>query len=181
FVWHPDGRSLVYVSRGETVEDEKKDTGRRITRMRYRFDGEGFLPTAPADLYAIGLDGEPNRLTDTPQEQAFGAPSGLAFSPDGQTLYFCRAADERSYDDFLSDVLALDLGNQQVSVVLSAVRGVGGLAVSPSGRTLSFTAASDQDDAASPTGVWLLDLVASAADKVPRLLTGDDDASPAEA
>ena len=183
FLWQPDGEALVYVSRGDKTEQDETGAGRRITRLRYRGDGVGFLPTAPADLYRVSPGGVPQRLTETPAEHAFGAPNSLAFAPGGETLYFCRAGDEDTADDFMTDINALDLAELQSRVLVKAVRGATDLSVSPSGDTLAYVAASRQDNAASPAGVWLLDLQPQdpSAAPAPRLITGDEDAAPAEA
>ena len=182
FAWHPSGQSLVYVSRGnETDEVGEKGAGRRIRRLRYRGDGEGFLPEAGADLYLVDLASEVRRLTTTPAEQAFGAPSGLAFAPDGARLYFCRTNDEPSFEDFRADVCALDLDSLVVSVLAPSLLRVGGLAVSPSGAYLSLSAAIKQDDLASGQGVWVIDLAPGSTPSQSRLLSGELDVGPAEA
>lgn len=181
FLWEPSGEAVVYVSRGEQVDDGEKGAGRRIKRLRYRADGEGFLPQAAADLYRVEAHGGSRRLTETPPEQAFGDPSSLAFAPDGKTLYFCRSGDEGSYDDFRSDLRALDLDTLATTVLLPGMLGLGGLAVVPGGDALSFTASSRQDDRASAAGVWLLQLTPDDEEPGPRLISGDLDVSPAEA
>ena len=216
FVWHPDGGSLIYTSRGErTDEAAKRGLARRIRRLRYRGDGEGFLPSGAVDLYRLTLSSsagserpggekaggerpggekvagegagaaEPvlalQRLTTTTDEDAYGGPSALTLDPAGRFLYFQRANHESDFNDFRSDVMALDLGSLQSSVLLRSVLGAGDLAVSPSGRRLAYTAACRQDDLASGQGVWLLELDQEAQADGPRLLSGEVEVQPAEA
>src|SRR5690606_26270303 len=110
YLWRPDGSGLVYVSRGEHRDDRaKKGVGRRIRRMRYRADSQGFLPEAAAELHSVTLEGSVARLTNIDDDQVFSSPSALAFSPDGRRLYFCRTNDEADHNDFRTDVMMLDL------------------------------------------------------------------------
>ncbi len=169
FVWFPDGGRLVYVGpAGGTDAAAKNGAPRRITRLRYRADGVGFLPEVPAQLYLVAVGGgRSRRLTDLPQGAA--AP---AMAPDGQAVYFLSADDADEADAFRQALYRLELapdGRPGKLTRLTEHRlGMGRPVPSPSGTRIAFLAPSTPDDSASPTGVWQVDAEGGEA----RLLTG---------
>lgn len=152
FAWHPDGKRIAYVSRGDWKEQPAPV--RKITKRRWRFDGAGILPTEPAQVYLLDVtSGKSRQLTDLPESAA-----GLVFSPDGRTLYLTSQGPEKDQAQFRSDALTVQLESGEASVLLRGVLGLNNLAPSPDGRSLAYGAAADQSDMASAAGLWLLDL-----------------------
>jgi len=168
--WHPDGRRLALATRG-SWKDEAAERGlpRRITRLHYKADGQGFRPGAPAQIHLYSLrSGRARKLTDLP----VGA-SGLAFSPDGGTLYFVSATDEAQEDAWRGGLYALDLHSREVRPLVADLLSPGAPVPSPDGRHLAFLAPSLPEDFASPIGLWTV----SADGGRPHLLTGGLDAA----
>jgi len=90
FTWHPSGRKLAFTSRGD-FEDEgaKRGAGRTIDRLFYKADGVGFRPEEPAQIYLHDLE----TVTTDRLPKLRSSPESLAFSPDGELLYFVAAKD----------------------------------------------------------------------------------------
>ncbi len=170
FCWHPDGRRLAFVSRGDAGEEgAAPGHPRRITRLRYKDDGAGLRPAHPAQLHLHSLrSGRSRRLTDLP-----AGASAPAFSPDGRTLFFVGSHDLDAADRWRGGLYALDLRSRAVRPVVEGLLSPGGPVPSPDGRHLAFLAPSLADDLGSPTGVW----VVPSEGGTPRLLTGGLDAA----
>ncbi len=177
FCWHPAGGELYYLSRGDAKDDRaEKGLPLRVTRMRYRGDGEGFYPPGFPDLYAVGLEGEA-RLVQRLDERA----RGLAFAPDGKALYLVRPADAEADASFRADVVRLDVASGRERVIAAGVIGLESVTPSPDGLRLAVTA-SHRDDLVSHAGVFVVDLAGEGDGEPPRrLVSGDLDVSPAEA
>jgi dipeptidyl aminopeptidase/acylaminoacyl peptidase len=166
FAWHPDGDRLVYVSRGDVKNDNAEGLGRVIDRRRYRFDGVGFIPTAPPAIYLHTISRNKTRQLVTLETDA----SDLTFSPDGETLYYLSAT-EAQYDAFKQMIFGLSLKTKQVKALLKSPGRISALSVSPDGKTLAFLAPSRWELFASPTGLWTL----SRKRKTPQLRTTELD------
>lgn len=152
-VWHPSGEKLAFVSRGD-FEDEtvKKGEARVIDRVFYKGDGVGFRSAEPAQIYLYDLEAQKTeKLT-----KLKSSPSSLAFSPDGELLYFVGAKDSDAEDEWESLAWVCEVSGkgkpQQLAPNLSHVFAV---TPSPDGTQLALLAATDQDNFASPTGLWL--------------------------
>ena len=122
FAWAPDGRWLVAVStsRAANRKDDARLRGigpkpaagappasdyRYIDRLRYQYNGEGFITGRIAQLWLIdATTGEARRLTDLP-----GGVEAPAWSPDSTEIAF---ATERRRDRdivFRSDITVVDV------------------------------------------------------------------------
>lgn len=161
FCWQPDSAGLIYLSRGETPEERGEP--RVIDRRRYRFDGVGFLPSAPPTLYRYQLARQKAHKLIELEADA----SDFSVSADGKTLYFI-SADAAQHEVFLRMPFALSLKSCKLRPLLKAPGRISALSVSPGGQ-LAFLAPSRWQLFASPTGLW----TASGPSWVPRLHTGE--------
>lgn len=171
FVWHPEGKSLAFVSRGDW-EDEvaKKKTARTVNRMQYKYDGLGFRPGKPAQIYQLELaKGKTKKLTDLTSD-----PSGLAFSPDAKILYFVAAQSTDEADWWLGNIHALTFKSGKVKTLLPSSGMVSSPSPSPDGEHIAFFAPSEWDNFGSSAALWLIGRKGGE----PERLTTEADAAP---
>jgi dipeptidyl aminopeptidase/acylaminoacyl peptidase len=93
--WAPDGTRLAFAARvrddAYEEEDDAKRRPRRITRLWYKLDNEGWTIDRPHHLYVVPADGsaEPSQLTRGDFED-----DHPAWSPDGSQIAFVSARHE---------------------------------------------------------------------------------------
>jgi dipeptidyl aminopeptidase/acylaminoacyl peptidase len=154
-VWSPDGRQVAFAAvvgaegpRKETDKDDEADLYKkytkgvkRITRLHYKEDGEGFLPEDKhAQLFVIdALADEPEPCQVTKGPWNHGEP---AWSPNGKRLAF--TANRRHNDDYLpfySDVYVADLAQPEADPlrVTDGTLCAAHPAWSPDGAVIAFT------------------------------------------
>lgn len=169
--WHPSGERIAFVSRGDyqpPKDDER--VMRVIERQWFRADGQGFRAEVPAQVYGLELSSrEPRQLTELEHD-----PSGLAFAPDGRTLYFAAAPSEAEEERWRAQLYALRLKSGKLKALLEAPMPASALSPSPDGEQLAFFAPRDPENVSSGPGLWLL----SAEGGKPTPVPGNWDTTP---
>ena len=152
FTWHPEGQSLALISRGDWEDDiAKKKTARTVDRMQYKYDGLGFKPTEPAQIYTYDLSKDKmKKVTDLVSD-----PSSLAFSSDGKRLYFVAASTLDEADQWLGNIHALTLKSGKTKPLLPKAGMVQAITPSPDGERLAFFAPTEWDNFGSSSSLWL--------------------------
>ena len=152
FVWHPNG-DIALVSRGD-YEDARQKRGLPLTvkQMTYKFDGVGFLPSEPAQiyLYRFGKD-KAKKLSKLKSN-----PRSLAFSPDGETLYFSGAKNPDEVDAWRSNIWRMPASGGKAKPLAENINMAFLPSPSPDGAHVAFFGPIDQEVFASPTGLWLV-------------------------
>jgi dipeptidyl aminopeptidase/acylaminoacyl peptidase len=98
--WAPDGTALAFIARdadpaqygqGDKQRSDQDMPPRRVSRLIYRHNGDGWTLDRPSHVFVVGADGsEPPRLvTPGPYEAA-----GLAWSPDSRAIAFASGRHE---------------------------------------------------------------------------------------
>ncbi|MBT5712420.1 S9 family peptidase, partial [Candidatus Poribacteria bacterium] len=180
FRWSPDGKRLVCVFRKQDAEaaereaDEgKKALGvvaRHITRVHFKYDDAGMLPSERAHLWIIDAHtGRAKQLTDGDEF----SESSPEWSPDGRDIVF---VSNRSEDpEFLPEkigihVIAPDGG--EMREIGTPVGGKSLPAYSPDGAWVAYFGSEGRGDWWKNTRLYVVPADGSAA---PRCLTADHD------
>lgn len=158
--WSPDGIALVFL--GRPAAPKPTSDVRIITRVRYKFDGEGFWDGRYKHLFLVPADGGPIRqLTTGDFDHA-----DPAWSPDGRRLAFVSNRTAEADFTNVTDVWVLPLDGEPRCLTQS----VGPCAMpswSPDGSTIAYLGHDNSFMGATNLGLWIVPTQAGA----PRLLT----------
>ncbi len=135
FIWAPDGKGLYLVTKEVTAEPEfrKGATVRRITKLRYKANGTGYLDGYPTQLWYLDLASKDvQRLTSGDYNC-----SQPAVSPCGRYLAFVsnRAEDQLKT---LNDIWLLDLKTKQLRNLTGGLGSSGSPRWLPDGQHLIY-------------------------------------------
>ncbi len=110
--WSPDSSQLVIVGAewiadlADLDDDERKRRPRRITRLPYRADGEGWIDRRRKHLWLIDRDGAEEARCLTPGDEDEWGPS---WHPDGGSLAYLTRPEDRDETTPHTAVMELDL------------------------------------------------------------------------
>ena len=168
FDWHPSSGQLAYLATGQAKE-ESLPVARRIERLRYRFDGKGYLPGEPRRLRIIDLGSATTELNSMGLDF-----EEVVWSADGEYLVLVAARDQAELDEELRRLWRFDPDGGAPRPLTDALR-LSAPSPGPDGR-IAFLAPADPQQSAGPGAVWLV----SPEGGDERPLTGTDtDLSPA--
>jgi dipeptidyl aminopeptidase/acylaminoacyl peptidase len=137
--WSPDGSRLVFASRvrdpGYEEADDKKRPPRRITRLQFKLDNEGWTFDRPRHLFTVPADGsnEPVQLTSGDFED-----SDPCWSPDGRRIAFVSARHPDWDATTISDVYLVDAGGGEPERLTEMDGSCQGASWSPDGSTIAY-------------------------------------------
>ena len=198
-VWSPDGRRIAFVApvaawdedadeayKGKSREERDRLRAReplRIERLKYRFDGRGFihgkprleqrshlfvLEVDPDALAAGGKPAEPRQLTDGDWDD-----QDPAWSPDGAALAFVSYREADRERVFRADIWTVPAdGGGEPRRLTGGDGSFGGPAWSPDGRAIAYTGALEANQPLATTRLWT---VPAGGDGATRCLTADYD------
>jgi dipeptidyl aminopeptidase/acylaminoacyl peptidase len=138
-VWSPDGTRIAFVSRvrdpAYDEEDERKRPPRRVTRLRYKLDNEGWTADRRKHLFVVPADGsrEPVQLTFGDFED-----DRPTWSPDGAKIAFSSARHEDWDLDSVEDIFVISSVGGEPERVTSADAGCSWPSWSPDGTRLAY-------------------------------------------
>ena len=133
--WSPDGTSIFLAAKEDKEEPKLREgaTARRITRLRYKMNGVGYLDNLYTQLWRVDrAAGRVERLTEGPY--SCGAPEP---SPDGRFLAFtsARTSDETAR---FNDLWLLEVSTKRLTKLTRSLGGAYGPVWSTDGRSLFF-------------------------------------------
>ncbi|MEX2535933.1 MAG: S9 family peptidase [Trueperaceae bacterium] len=168
FEWHPGSDTLAYLA-GAQAREQQVPTLREIDRLRYKFDGKGYLPAAPRKLCLVEAGGEAREL-DTGGLDF----EELAWEAEGSHLLLSGAQDQAERDEDLRRLWRLD-SSGGAPKLLTAARRLSALSPGPGGK-IAFLAPAHPEQPSGPSAVWL---VTAEGGEERRLTAEDLDLSPA--
>jgi len=136
-VWSSDGGSIAFSARtGEPPAPDPKRAKpyRRITHLKYKLNGEGFIYDHRRHLFVVGIEpsAEPRQLTDGDWDD-----TQAAWSPDGSEIAFVSARhDERDFDN-TSDIWAVPAAGGEARLITESSGACGAPSWSPDGSTIA--------------------------------------------
>jgi dipeptidyl aminopeptidase/acylaminoacyl peptidase len=106
--WSPDGTRLAFTSRlhdaADEEKDEKKRAPRRLTRLQFKLDNEGWLAERRQHVFVVPADGSAIATQVTKGDFDHEAP---AWSPDGTRIAFAAARHDDWDIRLASDVYVI--------------------------------------------------------------------------
>lgn len=179
--WSPDGRWVAF---SMFVKETKKpyapmpekpegaqwaDPAKVITRLRYRYDGQGYLPEGYHQLFVIPADGgSPRQLTSGPFDHR-GAPD---WTPDSKALVLSANRHEDSdYQPLNDEIYELKLEDRSIKQLTERKGPDNNPAVSPDGRSIAYLGFDDRYQGYQVTRLYVMNRDGSGA----RVLTGSFD------
>jgi dipeptidyl aminopeptidase/acylaminoacyl peptidase len=135
--WSPDGSQIAFAARvrdeSYEEEDDRKRPPKRITRLFYKLDTEGWTSDRRNQLFVVPADGseEPRQLTEGDFDSA--AP---AWSPDGSTIAFASARTENWDTELISDVYLVPAAGGEPRRLTHGDGGYGAPVWSPDGKQI---------------------------------------------
>ena len=167
-VWSPDGMQIVFAARARDEayeeEDGRKRRPRRIDRLHYKLDNEGWTVDRRTQLFVVPVDGsaEPRRITDGDYEN-----SAPAWSPDGSRIAFVSARREDWDTALVEDIFLVDPAGGDAEQLTPGDASHARPVWSPDGRTLAFEYTPGPFDWPRHTQIAVLDVET----REPRVLT----------
>ncbi|AFZ68888.1 S9 family peptidase [Deinococcus peraridilitoris] len=167
--WSPDGLTVAFLSRGD-FEDRGPDRGeaRVVEKLRYKFNGAGFLPDKTRDLYLLNVESGEARILHAPPSEI----SDFVWKLDGSGLLFVSSVDEHKEALWESEVFDVNLSGE-VRQLTRWGSSLSGLAVHPSGER--FVAVGHPGDKRNTEDPHVFEFSLRAPDSAPRRLDAQVD------
>ncbi|MFC4564769.1 S9 family peptidase [Nocardiopsis mangrovi] len=143
--WSPDSRRIAYSARvpeeGRYAGDPGKEPPRRITGLRYRYDGVGFTNDRRFHVFVADADRARDEGPGTPVRVTHGDGDhrSVSWSPDGTLLAFEAALHEGRDRDHTSDVWVCAPDGSGLRRLTGTGHMVESVRFAPDGRTVCFT------------------------------------------
>ncbi len=182
--WSPDGTALAFCSRlfeppeewspypgaprgerqraikqAEPEGDEDISDVRVINRLRFRFDGAGFLGDKRSQVMVVAAAGpeeaddiQPRRLTDGDYDHA----GPLSWSPDGRYVAFTALRRDDADQLQKNDLWAVDVVTERLVHLMDGLGMVSSPLWSPDGDHLAFVGHDRAYGSSTTTCLWVL-------------------------
>lgn len=157
--WSPDGSRLVCMVRvrdeAYKEEDDKKRAPRRISRLQFKLDNEGWTFDRPNHLFVVAADGSGEPVQITKGDYEHGGP---AWSPDGSRIAFSSARHEDWDVDLAADIYITDASGGEPRRVTDTEGFCSDPAWSPDGARIAYYYGPDPFDEPHHTQVAVIEV-----------------------
>jgi len=160
--------------------DKYNEDVRRISDIRYKLDGEGYLEDKKSHIFVLNIDdamSQPERHLADPRQVTSGHfdHGDFAWSPDGSRLAISVYREEGLARHMVSDLWVFYLEEEREPLKLTESLGpVAAPAWSPDGMSIAYLGHEHQEHWYSNTDVWVVSCDGSGK---PRCLTASCDRS----
>jgi dipeptidyl aminopeptidase/acylaminoacyl peptidase len=157
--WSPDGTRIVFASRvphpDNEETDDKKRKPRRITKLQYKMDNEGWTYDRPHHIFVVLADGsaEPKQITSGDFDD-----TRPAWSPDGSRIAFTSARHEDWDIDTSNDLYVVGVEGGEPERLTSTDGGVDLASWSPDGTRIAYQYTPGTYDDPRHTQIAVLDV-----------------------
>ena len=154
FVWSPDGKQIAFSMLVPTegkpfIEMPAKPAGaewapsfKMIRRLKYRFDGKGFLKDGYHHLFVLPAEGGTPRQLTTGD---FNHETPPAWTPDSTTLVFSANRNpEWEYEPLNSEIYEVSLADRTIKPLTHRDGPDTDPAVSPDGKRIAYVGFDDE-------------------------------------
>jgi dipeptidyl aminopeptidase/acylaminoacyl peptidase len=167
--WSPDGTQIAFSGKAPAAEKPASDV-KYITRMKHKFDGEGFWDNRYKHIFVVpAAGGEARQVTSGDFDHR-----EPAWSPDGTRLALVANRSEDADFTNVADVWVVALADGEMRRVTAGVGPVLSPVWSPDGTQIAYLGHENTCMAASNTMLWVVPADGSAP---PRCLTRHFDRS----
>lgn len=167
--WSPDGAQVAFTGKTPVADKPASDV-KIITRMKHKFDGEGFWDNRYKHIFVVPADGGPARQV-TSGDYDHREP---AWSFDGGRLAFVANRSEDADYTNVADLWMLTLATGEMRRLTAGVGPIAGAAWSPDGTMIAYLGHDNVCMGASNTMLWV---VPAGGGGEPRALTHHYDRS----
>lgn len=149
--WSPDGKTIAFIGKPEAPKAEKSDV-KVITRVRYKFDGEGYWDGRYKHLFTVpAAGGAVRQLTAGEFDHA-----DAAWSPDGRWIAVVANRSEEADFTNVTDVWLVPTAGGEMRRLTGSVGPCIMPAWSPDGSHLAYLGHDNAAMSATNTGLWIV-------------------------
>jgi dipeptidyl aminopeptidase/acylaminoacyl peptidase len=155
--WSRDGKSIFFLSDYDPLHPgEPKTDVRLITRMNYRFDGEGYLHDRRTHIFELALENQKLRQVTKGEFDV----AAFDLSPDGKIVAFVSNLDKDADFQNNLDIFTVPISGEssKISKLTSNRGSMTSLSYSPDGKHIAFIGDDYRDRFNTPVQVWVHDL-----------------------
>jgi len=169
-VWSPDGTQIAFTGKAPVTDKAPSSDVKIITRLKHKFDGEGFWDARYKHIFVVPASGGEARQV-TSGDFDHREP---AWSPDGTRLALVANRSENADDSNVTDIWVLSLASGEMQRLTAGVGPAASPSWSPDGRLIAYLGHENAAMAASNVMLWVVPADGSGP---PRCLTRHFDRS----
>lgn len=150
-IWGPDSKTILYTTKVWTVEEPDSDV-KRITRIRYKLNGEGCFEGRRSHLFTVRLRGKPRRLTEGEYDV-----EAASWSPDGTMISFVTNMEPGADTSRVKDVFSVPSKGGEIVKLTRGGHSISAVSWSPDGKLIAFIGHDQPEELAVDLDMWIME------------------------